>query len=906
MRIDIPRAHLPVEDRVGRNDPASPLNILGRQRRKRRRQGNILPRRLFGEKAIECVRQAHAIAEEWLAGPAEASENGLQNRAMIEDGVRPLPGRHQRGDDEGGNAYAVGDRLRPRNHRARSAGAAIAEHHRPHADFRGRRNHMIVKSSVLVIGDQEQRLAPEVFVAAQLGVDVLQELLPAMHVGDRVIVILRIGMHGRIDDGDCRQVAGLDVLRQPIDPHDVGCVGRVAREEAQHRHRRVGFIDAPTDALARQDIEDCMRPRHGEIVAMIVVENRFATAVILNITAKREHAIGQGRPGVRAIITLRPAIVVGEMLVEGEIGVRIIAEDIIDLDLIGDRRTDPIDKIAHETRRAVDARAAGEREGILELLGDIGQAMADMSGKARFEIGRIRMNGRLAEFADQLVPDVRRDRRLAPGRRKNLIEKMPDRLGPVRGIVKLFEQRGRPSVRAGARRGLAEIAEDMVERSVLHHHHDDMIDLRQIAGRPVIAERRWPEFHDIGSEYFRRATDRGAISLSGFRSGIGLHWRVIVEHQIGAREATRPVGEVIAEQHCKDMGHTCADAVQEALKATGYQIVQSTFDVLNDRNHGDDRERPQHQAGGDRRDDRIGRGVDVEWRVAHPGLEREGPVGTEFEADLHLEAVVADLGIREAEALIFDLAGSLDADRDLERRHRRSEVLALADRNVDRADLHAKEVEDETVPEIPRAVREIIYFPRFQAVEGLTVGLYHPRQQFFQDIVAIQQRCADLVQNLDPAIGPFAIGLAPYPQVASVLTDHIGDAFEKGRRADPRRGQNRCPDPGSADRRTRGGQDIERPQARVRLGVARAVEQLERNRNFEAPVAIFGDDIAIGVAQPKPAMAGRHPDDVAPRRRAKGAEMPQIDGKAVRGGRTHRLVDEWRGALGCNGLDQRC
>ena len=119
---------------------------------------------------------------------------------------------------------------------------------------------MVVEATVLVIGDDEERSRPGVAAHPQHPVKVPEKDLPPVHVRDRVIVIVREVVHGRLDNGHRRQIAGCYVLREFRDVHNVGVIGRIPREHPQHRDRGERFVYAPANPLPGQQVEDVHGP----------------------------------------------------------------------------------------------------------------------------------------------------------------------------------------------------------------------------------------------------------------------------------------------------------------------------------------------------------------------------------------------------------------------------------------------------------------------------------------------------------------------------------------------------------------------------------------------------------------------------------------------------------------------
>src|SRR5262249_29779937 len=143
------------------------------------------------------------------------------------------------------------------------------------------------------------------------------------------------------------------------------------------------FVNAPTDVLACHYVENVQGARQREVVAVIVVEDRFTDAVVLHVASERIHAIRQRRPWMGRKIPLAIGVVLGEKPVEGKVGAVVSPQYV--------RRDEPAlevtGEIVDESLGAVDGRAEARFQLARELLRHVLEMMAHLRRKFRLGAG---------------------------------------------------------------------------------------------------------------------------------------------------------------------------------------------------------------------------------------------------------------------------------------------------------------------------------------------------------------------------------------------------------------------------------------------------------------------------------------------------------------------------------------
>ena len=208
----------------------------------RRRVGREWPglRQREGRAKVFCP--THAIAQERLVRGAETHQDGLQDRSEVQTLLDHAAARHPGRNQERRHAHAVGDNDR--------FGAPLRQ------SLGGGRHDVIEKAPVFVVADNQKRLAPNCRIGGQRVVHVAHQLLPMQQIAGRTVVVLRGGVHLRVDEGDRGQAVVADIVFQFSDVADRTVVTGIACEIPEHGDRWRAFILTPFNSIAVEDVED--------------------------------------------------------------------------------------------------------------------------------------------------------------------------------------------------------------------------------------------------------------------------------------------------------------------------------------------------------------------------------------------------------------------------------------------------------------------------------------------------------------------------------------------------------------------------------------------------------------------------------------------------------------------------
>ena len=266
-------------------------------------------------------------------------------------------------------------------------------------------------------------------------------------------------------------------------------------------------------------------------------------------------------------------------------------------------------------------------------------------------------------------------------------------------LDRLDRRRGQPvgAVGLGALRA---VAEHMVVRAVLHHHDDDVVDLREVGRGPGIADEGRHELRTPGSHFDDRAPDRAVIA--GARARVVLERRDMLEHQRPAFDADRSVAQVRAEDRHQDARRQVG-VREHFARARCDAAVEHALEQFGKGQHAERDQRP-----GDRAQAEHGAPmqIDVERGVRCPAHRLRGAVGCHGDADFHLQAAAAYMrrGDRRGPELDLGLAGH--PDRQPHRRHGGTQADTGTDDDVDRAYPQGAHVDRRAEADILGAARQ--------------------------------------------------------------------------------------------------------------------------------------------------------------------------------------------------------
>ena len=177
----------------------------------------------------------------------------------------------------------------------------------------------------------------------------------------------------------------------------------------------------------------------------------------------------------------------------------------------------------------------------------------------------------------------------------------------------------------------------MIERTILHHDHDDMVDLREVVSGPRIAERGRSQLPYVRAEPHHRAADDADVI--GISLRIRLDGRDIIDHDRIVLYSHRFQREVAAEQHGHDFRRAENRIFYDVAKAVDDLVVDLALDV---RGQPLDAERDKAAGQDSQGDRRLPSDIDVDRIVGDPRSQDDRARAVNIDADFECQKLVLE------------------------------------------------------------------------------------------------------------------------------------------------------------------------------------------------------------------------------------------------------------------------